>query len=96
MATRKKKIELIGGPLVVAVSEAINRGCRQPELKRVCCGEGYKVWCITDGSAASAGKYRRHVYHLQGEILTAEYDYVAVVVQNYDAEKLWKTEYRGL
>ena len=96
MAARKKKIELIGGPLVVAVSEAINRGCRQPELKRVCCGEGYKVWCITDGRDTTGRTYRRHVYHLQGEIIAAEYDYVAIVVQNYETEKLWKAEYRGL
>ena len=26
--------------------------------------------------------------------MTDEYDYVAIVVQNYDKEKLWKAEYR--
>ena len=30
--------------------------CRQPELKRVCVGNGYKVWCITDGKD-STGRY---------------------------------------
>jgi hypothetical protein len=95
---KKKNIELIGGPLVVALSEAIGRGCRRPELKRVCAGQGYIIWCIVDGLDNNGLVYKKHVYHLQGGISKdgGEDGYLAVVVDNYEKQKLWKGDYKGV